>query len=198
MAKNPLLLPEVLSNIFAHLSHNSLTLSVCSRVNQTWFFEAVRLLWQRCGVLVGGGPCESLGIRHLAALSSDHKRQQLYASFIECLWFSTEYDYYDHRLAYRTPDVEEARIHETFKDKELRLSSSRVRKLDYQFLKLQQYFQPRLNCIRLYRGVLTPDLLLFAKVSQYRSLLLQTVRGSQAAWPGVDTMVEGPSLGGRL
>ena len=72
MASKVLVLPELLGLVLQQLEDSSgrSSLARCLRVNKTWFTEAVRILWRRCGgYKLSGGILRRPSINCLDALA---------------------------------------------------------------------------------------------------------------------------------
>ena len=161
MAHLVLVLPDTLSIIFRHLQYDSLSLAQCLRVNKTWFAEAVRVLWSRCET----GRWPPLSPKHLAALSQDKCRQQLYANQIQHLQFGYELQ----SSVIRDPAHSDAHFHAGF----VNVAFPRLKTLELyganashenQFRMIRQYLQSRLESFQIHDGLLSPEMLFFAQV----------------------------------
>ena len=78
-------LPEIVSEIICALKRDSNSIATCLRVNSLWFKEAARVLWKKCGF--DSGFTEIPEIACLASLANNPRRLQIYAYYIQHLWF---------------------------------------------------------------------------------------------------------------
>lgn len=91
MADAIFLIPEIVGRILSCLGPSDL--ASCARVNQSWFNEAGRHLWVRCGSRFSTHPVpryKGPGIDCLASLQPNTHRMQRYANFIESFDFDGE------------------------------------------------------------------------------------------------------------
>ena len=82
-------LPELLSLILAHISHDGRALAACMRVNRLWWEETTRIAWAECGDSFGqdfeGSEHRRPTISHVMMLVQELERLQLYARHVRSL-----------------------------------------------------------------------------------------------------------------
>ena len=184
MASHPLLLPEILAQIFEWLADDRVSLMRACRVNATWFDEATNVLWREASLW--------------AFLDMDPSRSQIYASKVYSLDHS--YKSWIPSFDYLTLEILETMTFPQLKN--LNLRSYPVEDLDEpgKVVHVDHHFQSTLETLCIGAGKL-PDFLLdhtSIKLPRLREFSMNFISKSIDAssflkflqnLPSVDTMI---------